>query len=61
MENIQLRLDKVEDKMKDSDKNSGDNVWKELAERERKETNLIIHKCKELDSGSKEQKEHIDL
>ena len=61
VENCKLRLDKVEDLVKDAGNNSGEDVWKELAERERKESNIIVHKCKELEHGSKDQKEHRDL
>ena len=61
VENVQIRLDKVEDQVKDEGKNSGDDVWKEIAERKRKESNIIVHKCKELEQGSKEQKEHRDM
>ena len=60
-ENVQLRLDKVEDQLKDSTQASSDSVWKELAERERKENNIIVHKCKELEKGNKEQMELSDL
>ena len=47
--------------MKDGGSNSGETVWKELAERERKETNIIVHKCKELEQGSKEDRELRDM
>lgn len=60
VENAHLRLDKVEDQLKTTPQNSGDSVWQELAERERKETNVIVHKCRELEVGSKEDKEHRD-
>ena len=57
---MQLRLDKVEDQVKETGQSSSETIWKELAERERKETNIIVHKCKELEQGSKEQKELCD-
>ena len=60
LENVHLRLDKVEEQVKDSGQSSGDSVWKELAESERKETNIIVHnKSKEYEQGSKKHKEHL--